>query len=125
MNWDFLKIIISPIVKLFEWTRTLLNNFWLWLISILLMLATPVIWFLDFCNWVITYIRSLVVITNDYVASLWSNFDNSFASAREFLALANGIVPLNQLFVALGIIVFLWAIAITYRAIKSFVPTIS
>lgn len=120
-----LSTLFSPIIKIGDWIRQQFNSVWGWVISFLVFLMAPLKWVLDQVTYWVTYLNDQVLLLTEKVLEFWENLNGAWANVATTMATANAIFPLSHLFLVTGILVVLWAVAILYRVIKSWVPTVA
>ena len=123
--WEFFKIIVAPIIKLFDWLKQFLLGWFGWLLGILAFLLIPINYFLDLIISFFTFLNARITSLTTSINNFWDNLTSTYSSVASVLSVANALFPLSTLFIILYLLFILWIIGIIYRAVKSYIPTLS
>jgi len=123
--WEILQSVLSPIFQVLEWVRKIINSWIAWLFWLLVLLLAPLQWVFETVTYWFLYLTYLINQMTDRVHGFWSSFNSSYSQISEYIAISNGLFPVGHLFSAIGVLLILWVLAIIYRLIKSYVPTLS
>ena len=122
---QFLADFFAPLIKGFDWFRQWINSAWLWVLGLFAYILAPIEWFLDFVINALNYLTAKLNDLTAKVESMWDKFHESYDKISHILAISNAIFPINHLLVCLGVLISVWLIAMIYRLIKSWIPTVS
>lgn len=123
--FSLLSALFKPLQEAIDWIRKAIFSSWSWILSIFVILLSPLQWFFESVAYYLGYISEKLQQIAEITSGFWDNLLAAYSNITPYLALANGLFPLTHLFVALSVLFGLWVLAIIYRAIKSYVPTIS
>jgi len=123
--FDFLASLLKPVYAILDWIRKQFNLFWIWISSLLIVLLAPLAWFFDLLTSWFIYLGTILDKIQAIINKGWSTVEQAAGSLSGVFAIANYLVPIDHIFIALGALLVLWVLALIYRAIKSYVPTLS
>lgn len=123
--WKSLQILFSPITKLFDWLKSFIIGWWAWVLSIFVFILVPINFILDIILNFLSYLNTQLITMTTSVTSFWAYLDTTYSSVATVLAIANALFPLSTLFSILTLLFSVWIVGLLYRAIKSYVPTLS
>lgn len=120
--WQYLGVLLKPVLINLNWFRQFLAKWYVWALGLLSVILAPF-------NWIFGWLLSLIAWLNlklqdltDIVNAIWGALDDSYPAVANILAIANAILPVDELFKAFAVLITLWAIALIYRFTKSWIP---
>lgn len=122
---DFLAALLAPLISAIDWIRQWVNGVWVFVLGFIAWLLTPIKWFLKYVEDSLLWMSEQLDTFRQFVDDLWDRFFAAYGQIGNVLSIANGIVPLNHIFAALTMLFSLWLIALIYRLVKSWIPTVA
>jgi hypothetical protein len=123
--WSIMSTLVKPIIRALDYFRQWFGSWWGWILGILTFILTPLDYIFAFFTSILVFIQEQIQTITNVLNSVHNNLETSYPMVYDLLALANAILPVNQLLLAFTLLFTLWLISLGYRFAKSWLPTLS